>query len=733
MSKPDPGSGAYAPRIRRSRGGWTWKARLALAVLAGAFAGAAWAQDYRSLDLALSRIIGEIVDDGGLRGQAVLVSPNNFIESGSGRNLRLSSLLARQSIPVLRRHGAIPVSGSDDEDRAVTLRGEWSIEDESGEQYLYLYMEAKQLVGNNELRSLASDHGLVPVASIDRRTLEPDIASHGRYVVHRLENDLERSIAGAGGRYRLHVRPFALDLDGMAQSESERFYRYLLGRWRPAFAGSRRLRLVGPAGFDGELHGNVFVVGGRIEVGLYIRDDQEGEVAAAFVEMDRKLFPSGLFGPDVRGALARCAIEVEAERLEAARACYEEVRAGAPGDPDVGEGVRAGLERIAGLEKRARVEAAVEEAIGRGELGEARRRLEDLRRLDADHPRLAEWEEEVVRAERRREDDEAFARAKAEGTVSALDGYLSRCGAGCGHGAEARRLRAEAEERERFPPGKRFRDCAGCPWMVVVPEGSFLMGSPESEEGRWDDGREGPVHRVRMARPFAVGVHEVTRGEFARFVSEEGRSMGDGCWGYEGGEWGWRLGKSWENPGFEQTDEHPVVCVSWEDARAYVGWLSEETGKEYRLLSESEWEYVARGGRGTSRYWGEGEAGQCEYANGADEALKGEYADWPWAVASCNDRRVWTSPVGTFEENGFGLHDVLGNVWEWVGDCYHDSYEGAPADGSAWESGDCERRVLRGGSWDSIPGNLRSAIRFRSPTGGRSVNAGFRVARTLTP
>ena len=289
------------------------------------------------------------------------------------------------------------------------------------------------------------------------------------------------------------------------------------------------------------------------------------------------------------------------------------------------------------------------------------------------------------------------------------------------------------EAGERVLPGKRFRDCAGCPWMVVVPEGSFLMGSPESEEGRWDDGREGPVHRVRMARPFAVGVHEVTRGEFARFVSEEGRSMGDGCWGYEGGEWGWRLGKSWENPGFEQTDEHPVVCVSWEDARAYVGWLSEETGKEYRLLSESEWEYVARGGRGTSRYWGEGESGQCRHANGGDEALKGEYADWPWAVASCNDRRVWTSPVGTFEENGFGLHDVLGNVWEWVGDCYHDSYEGAPADGSAWESGDCERRVLRGGSWGSFPGGLRSANRFWLPTGNRNDNAGFRVARTLTP
>ena len=281
-----------------------------------------------------------------------------------------------------------------------------------------------------------------------------------------------------------------------------------------------------------------------------------------------------------------------------------------------------------------------------------------------------------------------------------------------------------------FGFGSEFRDCPGCPKMVPVPV-SYMMGSPESEAGRSDD--EGPVHRVKFARPFAVSKHEVTRGEFARFVSERGRSMGDSCRTYEGGGWDWRSGKSWENPGFSQTDEHPVVCVSWKDAKAYVGWLSEETGKEYRLLSESEWEYVARAGTGTSRYWGEGEAGQCEYANGADEALKGEYADWPWAVASCNDGHVWTSPVGRFGANGFGLHDVLGNVWEWVEDCWNGSYRGAPADGSAWESGDCERRVLRGGSWNFIPGDLRSANRNGDPTGYRDLNAGFRVARTLTP
>ena len=639
----------------------------------------AWAQVYRSLDLALNEIIGEIVDDGGLRGRAVLVSPNSFIEMGTGRNLRLSSLLARRSVPQLRCQGARPVSGSDDEDRAVTLRGEWSIEHESGGPYLYLFMEAKQLVGNNELRTLASEHGRVPVASIDRRSLEPDIESHGRHVVHKLE----QSIAGADGRYVLRVRPFVLQ--GMAKSESERFNRYLLGKWRPAFADSRRFRLGGPARFDGELFGDVFIVGERIEVSLYIRDDQEREVAAATVEMDRNLFPPGMFGPDVRKLLARCAGEADAGRLGVARRCYEEARASAPGDSDVGEGVRAGLERIAGLEEEARAVGDVEEAIGRGTLDEARRRLEDLKRLNAGHSRLAELERGLARAERR----------------------------------------AEAE-RERTV-GRRFRDCAGCPELVVVPSGTYKMGSPAGEEGRDDD--EGPVHEVTFARPFAVGVHEVTRGEFARFVSSTGRSMGDSCRTYEGGEWEERSGRDWRSPGFSQTDAHPVVCVSWEDAKGYVGWLSRETGKEYRLLSESEWEYVARGGRRTARYWGESEGGQCRYANGADREAKRHNSGW--TTVNCSDGHYRTAPVGSYEANGYKLHDVLGNVWEWVEDCWNGDYHGAPSDGSAWESGNCGTRVLRGGSWSDEPGNLRSAYRDGSFTGNRLSRAGFRVARTL--
>ena len=319
------------------------------------------------------------------------------------------------------------------------------------------------------------------------------------------------------------------------------------------------------------------------------------------------------------------------------------------------------------------------------------------------------------------EDDAAFARAQAVGTVAAFEGYLSSNPDGR-HAAEAdevaRCLRAATDEGMRI-------ECISLVELVVVPSGTYRMGSPSGESQR--GANEGPVHRVRIGRAFAVGVKEVTRGEFGRFVSETGRSMGNACWTYEGGEWKERSGRSWRNPGFSQTDEHPVVCVNWDDAKAYVGWLSEKTGQAYRLLSESEWEYVARAGTGTSRYWGEGESGQCRYANGADASTN---FDWR---TGCNDGHAETSPVGSYEANGFGLHDVLGNVLEWVEDCWNESYAGAPTDGSAWESGDCSLRVLRGGSWYDLPRRLRSANRLWNPTGLRNNFVGFRVARTLTP
>ena len=256
--------------------------------------------------------------------------------------------------------------------------------------------------------------------------------------------------------------------------------------------------------------------------------------------------------------------------------------------------------------------------------------------------------------------------------------------------------------------GEVFRDCPDCPEMAVIPAGEFLMGSPVSEQGRLD--HEGPQHQVTL-RSFALGVTEVTFDEWGACV------RGGGCNGYRPDG---RVGGA----------KGPVVDVSWEDAQAYVAWLSLETGESYRLPSEAEWEYAARGGTTTSRYWGDSSSSQCGHANGADAAAQRVYSEWTTAAA-CDDRAVRAAPVRSYSANAFGLFDVLGNVWEWTEDCWVENYRGAPADGSPWRGGDCGRRVLRGGSWFNVPQHLRSAARIWTSIELRRIYAGFRVARTL--
>lgn len=286
-----------------------------------------------------------------------------------------------------------------------------------------------------------------------------------------------------------------------------------------------------------------------------------------------------------------------------------------------------------------------------------------------------------------------------------------------------------APEATQRATGIVFRDCTGCPAMVVVPNGSFTMGAPVHELGSYANER--PLHQVTLAEKFAVGVYEVTRGEYRGFVEESGYVLEPGCWIEEPTSRGWRLstGHGWRNVGFDQTDQHPVSCVSWDDAQAYVRWLSGKAEGEYRLLTESEWEYVARGGTSTARFWGDGDAAderdQCRYANGADMST-----GFGWR-ADCSDRYAYTAPVGSYEGNAFGLHDVLGNVWEWTEDCWRPGYVGGPNDGSAWEGSGCERRVLRGGSRYVGPAGLRSAHRFKYDPVTRNQNTGFRVARRL--
>ena len=164
----------------------------------------------------------------------------------------------------------------------------------------------------------------------------------------------------------------------------------------------------------------------------------------------------------------------------------------------------------------------------------------------------------------------------------------------------------------------------------------------------------------------------------------------------------------------------------------YVRWLSAETGERYGLPSEAEWEYGARADTAAERYWDGASGPQCDYANAGDRALLRGVGGWPLPVVNCADGAARTAPVGSYEANGFGLHDVLGNVWEWTADCWHDDYRGAPGDGSAWtRRGDCDRRVLRGGSWETVPAGLRSANRYRNEDNRGSAMVGFRVARAL--
>jgi formylglycine-generating enzyme required for sulfatase activity len=254
-------------------------------------------------------------------------------------------------------------------------------------------------------------------------------------------------------------------------------------------------------------------------------------------------------------------------------------------------------------------------------------------------------------------------------------------------------LTVEQGKAQAAKPGSDFKECAkGCPVMIVIPAGKFIMGSPENEPER--DGSEGPPHEVVIPKPFAVSKFEVTFEEwdvcFAAAVCP-------------------RVPDSWGR------GKMPTINVSWRDAKQYVAWLSQLTGKEYRLLTEAEWEYAARAGANTRYSWGE---------------------DLGIGNANCNGcGSQWdlqqTAPVGSFKPNGLGLYDMHGNVWEWVEDSWHETYDGAPADGLAWlGGGDPSFRVIRGGSWRNESELVRAAVRKRHHTNVRFDTLGFRVAKT---
>jgi formylglycine-generating enzyme required for sulfatase activity len=288
-----------------------------------------------------------------------------------------------------------------------------------------------------------------------------------------------------------------------------------------------------------------------------------------------------------------------------------------------------------------------------------------------------------------------------------------------------------ADQERGLKPADVFRECDDCPEMVVVPAGSFVMGSPADESGRKGD--EGPQHPVTIRRPFAIAKFETKIDQFQAFVRETAYDAGSRCLTWEDGKVEERAGRSWSNPGFSQNGAHPVTCLSWADAKAYVAWLSRKLGKDYRLLTEAEGEFGARAGTMSRFYFGNDATPLCRYANGLDLTASSAIAGVdPRGAGTCSDGYAYTAPVGSFAANGFGLHDMLGNVQEWVEDCSHENYNAAPADGSAWISGDCGHRVVRGGSWASPAAFLRSANRnVSTPPGVRLNVIGVRVARTL--
>ena len=252
------------------------------------------------------------------------------------------------------------------------------------------------------------------------------------------------------------------------------------------------------------------------------------------------------------------------------------------------------------------------------------------------------------------------------------------------------------EAERALKPGDLFRECTkDCPEMIVVPPGEFVMGSPEAEKGR--AANEGPRHRVTIARAFAVSRYDVTFDEWDACISVGGCSQVS-------------------DSGFGRRTR-PATNVTWDDAQRYVAWLAKMTGRPYRLLSEAEWEYAARAGSTTTYFWG-------------DEIGKGN-ANCMGCGSEWENRGP--APVGSFKPNAFGLYEMTGNAWQWLQDCFHPDYNGAPADGSAWTSGDCSLRTDRGGSWISGPQNARLAFRGSYPAGSRNYSLGIRVGRTLTP
>jgi formylglycine-generating enzyme required for sulfatase activity len=278
-------------------------------------------------------------------------------------------------------------------------------------------------------------------------------------------------------------------------------------------------------------------------------------------------------------------------------------------------------------------------------------------------------------------------------------------------------------------PGTVFRDCKDCPDMVVVPAGSFMMGSPDGEKGH--DASDGPQHKETIPRAFAMSKFLVTFAQYKKFMNDTGRDAGASCWYYRDDKKKWlpKEGLTFSDPGYPQQPDSPAVCLNVGDANAFAAWLSKATGQNYRLPSEAEWEYAARAGTKTARYWGDSPDQQCSYANGADQTYHKQVPDDPGFI-DCNDGYFKGAPVGKFKPNAFGLYDMLGNAWQLTQDCLTGGYDGADHKGAP-NTGACEKYAIRGGSWGRPPADLRAAKRGGMSEEVRGVTNSIRLVREL--
>ncbi len=286
---------------------------------------------------------------------------------------------------------------------------------------------------------------------------------------------------------------------------------------------------------------------------------------------------------------------------------------------------------------------------------------------------------------------------------------------------------------------KVARDCEHCPEMVAIPAGTAILGAGPDDKFRNPD--ELPERRITIGERFLVSRYEITRDQYDAFVRATNRPVGGDCLTdrRKRGDWQYDAATTFRDPGFKQGGDHPVACVNWEEAQAYVAWLNTQTSGGYRLLTEVEWEYVARGGapQNLAYPWGNDPARGCPFANTFDRTALKTYAGMDtsgykvYDPMDCSDELLNTSPVGSLKPNAFGVHDLIGNVAEWVEDCYSATREGLSEAGVPPVATNCEKRVAKGGSWGSLAHNVRIAERLPYAGTHRDDSIGIRVAKTL--